>query len=232
MNQLLQSISHFDGDPNILPFSTIGDQIFQRPNFACGQIKRYHSFGNEIYKLALDTQYKNYMEIGTWCGLGTTKCFLDGIIMRNDNPTLYSYESNKQFYTITKKYWDKFFEIHHIHPSKFNLTHGSIVSYQELDDNYITDSGYDKQNYDYNADIKTAPIVQINHPVDVLCLDGGHFSTIVEWNKLKDSIKVIILDDTKTSQTRNILREIKQSNLWTTLYESHERNGELIAKKI
>lgn len=63
-------------------------------------------------------------------------------------------------------------------------------------------------------------------------LDGGHFSTIQEWNMYKDSIKVIILDDTKTSKTIKILDEIKSSNKWNIVYESDNRNGELIAEKI
>tara|TARA_B000000532_G_C18712703_1_gene338966 strand:- start:58 stop:213 length:156 start_codon:yes stop_codon:yes gene_type:complete len=48
----------------------------------------------------------------------------------------------------------------------------------------------------------------------------------------KNSIKVIILDDTKTSKTRKILDEIKYSNKWNIIYESDNRNGELIATKI
>ena len=38
MNSLETSMSHLDGDPSILPFSVIPNQIPGRPNFACGQI--------------------------------------------------------------------------------------------------------------------------------------------------------------------------------------------------
>lgn len=71
----------------------------------------------------------------------------------------------------------------------------------------------------------------VEDSVDVLCLDGGHFSTSIEWDMFKDEISVIILDDTKTSKTRNIVSEIQQSNKWLITYKSDFRNGELIAKK-
>jgi len=111
----------------------------------------------------------------------------------------------------------------------FSLRCGSLVSYDELDSNYITDSGDTKETYDYNQDIKSGETVNIEEDIDVLCLDGGHFSSSLEWDMFKDEIKVCILDDTKTSKTRIILNEIKtNSNIWSIVYQSNERNGEMI----
>ena len=39
-----------------------------------GQINRGTELGEMIYNLAQDTQYKNYVEIGTWNGEGSTQC--------------------------------------------------------------------------------------------------------------------------------------------------------------
>lgn len=230
-NQIIKSMQYINGDPAILPYSRT-TRTEKNPGIAMGQIKINTPFGNEINKLAKNTNYNTYLDIGSWCGLGTTKCLLDGIILRDDTSVLYSLESNRGFYNITNNYWSKYFEIYKINTDKFILKYGSLVSFEQLDSNYITDSGHTKNTYDYNLDIKSAPIIKIDTPIDVLCLDGGHFSTILEWNMYKNSIKVIILDDTKTSKTRKILDEIKYSNKWNIIYESDNRNGELIATKI
>ena len=53
----------------------------------CNESKHYTDFAHRSYNKNGDKEYKNYLEIGTWCGRGTTRCFLDGIIPRDDiNP--------------------------------------------------------------------------------------------------------------------------------------------------
>ena len=235
MNDFLTSLSYIDGDPEILPYSVIKDQDPGRPNYACGQIKINSTFGQKIFDISKNKRYKTYLEIGTWCGLGTTKCILDGLILRNNNQRdgskLVSIESNEKFYRITNQYWTKFFTVHKLDSNMFSLRCGSLVSYGQLDSNYITDSGDTKETYDYNQDIKSGENVNVEEDIDVLCLDGGHFSTTIEWDMYKGQISVIILDDTKTSKTRNIVAEIQNSNIWSISYMSDFRNGELIAQK-
>jgi hypothetical protein len=231
MNKLLKSMSFVDGDPDIIPYSIIQNQVYGRPNYACGQIKLNSEIGAKIFELSQDNNYKTYLEIGTWCGLGTTKCLLDGIILRKDDSKLISVESNSYFYAITKKYWKRFFSVHNLNEEKFKLLYGSLVKYEDLDDNYITDSGHDKATYDYNQDILIAPTVSIDENIDVLCLDGGHFSSMLEWNMFKHQAKIVILDDIKTSKIKSFIHEILDEPAWEILYQSNERNGGLIAKK-
>ena len=118
---LAQSMEFINGDPDILPYSLIRDQVSNRPSYAAGQIKKDSIFGKELHRLALNTKYKSYLDIGTWCGLGTTKCFLDGIITRQDDSCLYALETNKRFYDITNQYWNKYFEVYNIDKTKFRL---------------------------------------------------------------------------------------------------------------
>lgn len=234
MTELEKSISQFNGDPKILPFSkTVVTNSYwskKHPGYATGQITRNKTFGNEIYKVSKIQKYKTYLEVGTWCGLGTTKCLLDGIIVRDD-AKLISLESNRFFHETTNKYWSKYFDNYNIDKNKFKLYYGSLISYDGIQDDFITDGGQTKETYDYAQDVKNAPIITIDEKIDVLCLDGGHSTTYKEWNKFKDEIKMIILDDTKTSKTRVILTEIFNSPLWQVVYTSNDRNGELIAMK-
>jgi hypothetical protein len=232
MSDLLKSMSYVDGDPQILPYSAISNADFGRPSVACGQIKMDTDFGRALNLIASNDRYKTFLEVGTWCGLGSTKCLLDGIILRDDGAKLISLESNYKFYDITKKYWKKFFEVHGIEKDKFDIQYGSLVSYEELDENYVTDSGQTKSTYDYNQDIKNAPKITIEDRVDVLCLDGGHFSTSLEWDLFKETVKVVAIDDTSTSKTNMILQEIQQSEKWRVVYNSGKRNGEMIVEAI
>ena len=48
-----------------------------------GQINRGSLLGEHIFNLAKDPKIKNIIEIGTWNGLGTTKCIYDAIISSN-----------------------------------------------------------------------------------------------------------------------------------------------------
>jgi|6_EtaG_2_1085325.scaffolds.fasta_scaffold102905_2 hypothetical protein len=196
-----------------------------------GEVTHNTPLGKYIFDLAQQTHYKNFLEVGTLYGRGTTKCFLDAIMPRSDNARLTSIESNPTFFQITKEYWDKYFHYKKINPAKFNLIFGTMVTYEKLDDNYTTDSGHTKETYDYNADIKSAPLIKIEEEIDVLCLDGGHFSTIHEWNMFKNKIKAIVLDDTKTSKTKNILTEIHSDKTWDVILDSDFRNGQLVAIK-
>jgi len=196
-----------------------------------GEIVRGSPLGEIIFDIASQPQYKTFLEVGTLYGRGSTKCFLDAILARNDSAQLYSIESNPTFFQITKEYWEKYFHYKKIISNKFNLLFGTMVTYEELDDNYVTDSGHTKETYDYNSDIKSAPFIEIKEEIDVLCLDGGHFSTIQEWEMFKDKIKVIILDDTNTSKATNILKEIQGDKTWNIIHDGNIRNGELVAAK-
>ena len=211
--------------------NSLEERIREKKGLSTGDVLRGTQFGDFIFSIACDKEYKNYLEIGPCCGRGTTKCFLDGIIPRKDEASLQSIESNVTFYNITQNYWIRYFEYKTIDPKKLNLILGTLIPYEELDDNYITDGGETKTNYDYNIDIKSAPLIKIEKTVDVLCLDGGHFSTLPEWELFKDQIKVIILDDTNTSKSRKIADEINSNNMWNVIYAGSGRNGELIAKK-
>ena len=52
-------------------------------------------FSECIEKYASDCSFKNYLEIGTWNGLGSTKAFNNGFIKRIDDYKFYSLECNK-----------------------------------------------------------------------------------------------------------------------------------------
>lgn len=52
-----------------------------------GQITLESDMGSFIYKIAANDNYKTFLEIGTWNGLGSTKCFIEGF--KIDKPNLF-----------------------------------------------------------------------------------------------------------------------------------------------
>jgi hypothetical protein len=68
--------------------------------------------------------------------------------------------------------------------------------------------------------------------IDLLILDGGEFSSLSEYNKLKDRTKYIILDDTNTIKNNKVADIIRKNNDYKIIADSNSRNGYLIAKKI
>lgn len=216
---LLDSMNYVDGVPEIL------EVVGNRP----GHVKRKTPFGEAIFDLASNNDMETFVEIGPMEGLGTTKCLLDGLMLRSDRSKLISLETNAGFAHLTERYWHHYFDMYTVDPSKLIVLHGGLVRYEEICTTKVTDSGHTIETYPYNQDLLSAPHITLDIPVDVLCLDGGHFTTEIEWNMFKDEIKAIILDDTETSKTREILEEIEFGDEWDIIYESGLRNGELIA---
>jgi hypothetical protein len=187
-----------------------------------GQINRGTLFAETIFKLALINEFKDYVEIGTWNGQGSTRCFMDGILMRKDAPCLWTLEANKKFYIQACLYWSFKLAIYRL-LNKYNnsfpqlkLIHGRIIELDELPPiNEIQNfSSFSKKHFLlwYKQDIMSYKscsnvLDQLPRHIDVLLLDGGEYSTYAEFRKLKDRTDVILLDDTETYKCGKIKSE-------------------------
>lgn len=195
-----------------------------------GQINRGSELGEIIYSYAKNIDYKNYLEIGTWNGQGSTKCFIDGLLTRSDDYSFISIESSILFYQQAISYYSNT----NILSNKIKILHGRIVNNEDLIETNI--SGYKKQwlqedlqNYSTCKNIWS----DINRKYDVVLLDGGEFSTFNEFNKLKNLTKILILDDTKEIKNKEVVMYLKnKSHEWNVLIESNIRNGYAIYERI
>ena len=61
-----------------------------------GQINMDTSIGKMLYAFAQDDNITNILEIGTWNGLGSTKCIVSGLQNRKTPYTFYSLECNEE----------------------------------------------------------------------------------------------------------------------------------------
>lgn len=203
-----------------------------------GQINKGSQLGDIIYDMCKQDDIKTIVEIGTWNGMGTTKCIYDSIIENNKmDYSVYSLESNSIFYNQAICNLPKI--------ENFNIILGRIVEVGELinidecDDKFFQPISHkeivkgwlvdDLRNYE---DVKNV-LDQMPDKIDLLILDGGEFSSLAEFNKLKDRSTYFILDDTlliKNNEVANIMRN--DSNYDILNDNTSDRNGFLISKKI
>jgi hypothetical protein len=118
--------------------------------------------------------------------------------------------------------------------SFFDVIFGSLVSIDDLDRSNLTHTEelWLKQDEIW---ILGSPYVFNSLPqnLDLLILDGGEFSTLAEFKLLKDRVSHwIILDDTNTRKCAQILKTIESEGEFLLVYQSQERNGTAILKRI
>lgn len=204
-----------------------------------GQVNRGSKLGEIIYNLCLQDDVKNIVEIGTWNGMGSTKCIYDAIFEKKGEYLVYSLECNIEFYNIALINYKNLPKL-----DNFNIILGTIISPEEnkdpinsYDDIFFNQYSRDIQNSWYIQDLencKKVPNVLSIMPdsIDLLILDGGEFSSLSEYQKLKDRVKYLILDDTNMIKNYEVSNIIRSDKNYEVIFDSNDRNGFLIAKKL
>tara|TARA_Y100001960_G_C14718523_1_gene851091 strand:+ start:395 stop:1852 length:1458 start_codon:yes stop_codon:yes gene_type:complete len=188
-----------------------------------GQILENTKFATSIGAVINKYKPEYILEIGTWKGLGSTKVILDSIIKANYDPDFISLESNLNFYNAAKE------NLNH-YKNKVKLVYGRIIEL-EIYSKYVTQLNLsDEHKLWMKDDLKNyneCPNVSklLPNEIDFLLLDGGEFSTYLEWEMLKDRSKIVALDDTKVEKTKKIMNELIADSNYESLYKSDERNG-------
>jgi hypothetical protein len=182
----------------------------------------------EIIKNVINTYKPNIiLEIGTWKGLGSTKCIIDSI---TDNVSFLSLETNKSFYDIATENLKGY-------ENKVKLIYGRIVEKDEIL-NFVRTINLNRWEEQWlredleNVDKCENILNEIPEKIDLLLLDGGEFSTYSEWLKLKDRSTIIMLDDTTVTKCKKINDELKSSENYTLIFETLEGHGFSVFKKI
>jgi len=207
-----------------------------------GQVNRGSFFGEQVYKLASNPAFMNYVEIGTWNGEGSTKCFMDAILMRLDESCLYSLEANSEFYQQASNFWSSKMLTLRIPYEKLHLLYGRIIEVEDLvpeeevrshkifnEHPWLTWRERNIKEYNQCKNV----IDQLPDEIDVLFLDGGQFSTPAEWDKLKERTKIVLLDDTNTYKTEKIRKQIlNDADNWEVIFDiNQDRHGIFMAAR-
>jgi hypothetical protein len=208
-----------------------------------GQINRGTTTGEFIYNLCLKEDIQTVVEIGTWNGMGSTKCVADALLQRFDDSKLISLETSKKMYDLAKTYWDqKLISYNSFMKEKLHLIHGRIIEKEELLSleelrtypNYILDwETWHKEDVS-NMELCQNVLNIIPLEIDLLLLDGGEFSTLSEFKKLKDRARYILCDDTRTAKCIKVVEELKKDTNFEMMFDNQtdDRNGFTAFKRI
>jgi len=197
-----------------------------------GQINPDSSFGKAIINIASNDKYSTFLDVGTWNGMGTTKCLVNATINR-PNIMIYSVEANTNMFNEALRNWSNL-------PSNLKLLHGRICNSMMSYDEIITSPKfkdieqhfllhYGQECYDFT----NSPIVSLPEEIDVVILDGGEFCGQGDFlASLELNPKIIALDDTKCMKNnRNLDALLNDSKRWECLQISDDRNGWAIFKR-
>jgi hypothetical protein len=197
-----------------------------------GQININNQIGKLLYHIAKSDSNSNFLEIGTWNGLGSTKCIVEGLIARKTPYKFYSLECNSEKRDLASKYYSSYPDVQILSEVLLNEMPNDIYEiFPELKDS-PTFQYWNKVDFDNMKDkplfLKRESLPQI---FDLVLLDGGEFTTWYEYLQIKDRCKYLALDDTKASKCKRIREEILTDSNWTVLLDSDERNGTMVAIK-
>lgn len=194
-----------------------------------GQINLGTRVGNLIKIFAAESNFKTFLEVGTWNGLGTTRCFIEGLKNRTDSYKFYSLECNAEKSILAAQLYANIPNAH--------ILNETLIGVDDIKDaNTIFPNLIEKwhridmdnlkvcKNFFDRSDLPTT--------FDVILLDGGEYTTYFEFLKIKNKCRVLMLDDTKTDKCTKIVEILKADKDWRMLYEDHERNGFCIFEKM
>lgn len=203
-----------------------------------GQITVDTEMGSFLCELASDLSYHRFLEIGTWNGLGSTKCFHEGFLKRlstvNDFFFLDSLEVNIEKCEVARKFYNDFPEIriHNMTLLDNPPTWEDIV--KELGQKW-SDSQRETFHTYFQVDMDNLVQCQVFHPAherengflyDVILLDGSELLSYLEFVKICDWTKIIILDDCTCPKNMKVYNELIGDANWKLLRQNmEERNG-------
>jgi len=189
-------------------------------------------FSVDIETYAANPNYKTFLEIGTWNGLGSTKAFSNGFKDRTDDYVFYSLECNKDKSEDAAKLYRNNQKIHILNEVLWNEQPSDFYDIfpqcrtDELFRHWNEVDIVNMKRCNLFLDRKNLPDI-----FDVVLLDGGEFTTYYDFQVLKNRCKILMLDDINVDKCKLIVREIVSDPTWKIVKQLDVRNGYLIAEK-
>jgi hypothetical protein len=174
----------------------------------------------------LAVQARTIVEIGTWFGGGSTECLKGGLIL--DDQEFLSIDCALDKVEAARKRHDD---------NRIAIMHGTIV----LPGEFPMFVGHPSARFeDYYEPEKqsnaSAPYIMDKIPshIDLLLLDGGEWTSAVEFRKLHDRCKIIALDDTHPDKSiKNVESRLALIEMgWKPIMDRQsDRNGWCVFKR-
>jgi hypothetical protein len=196
-------------------------------NHILGQIHPRTSEGVFIQDLLgqhAGASIKNVVEIGTWNGLGSTLCILNGLFLHQDIP-FYSLECCKE---------KQLTAVENLENNITNSTHllwGTVVDVDRIQSEdylkYFTSINKEWYEVDLKNCLETPNVLSaLPAEIDFLLLDGGEYTSLNEFEILfPRCTQYILLDDTYISKCQEVENRLQSNTSWKRIFHSEERNG-------
>ena len=195
-------------------------------NSQTGQITETTEAGKFIIDLIQNNNIKNILEIGTWNGLGSTKCILKGLKDKSYEKFT-SIECNRAKVEVAKDNLKSY-----LNERDFILW-GSIISSEDIINEEtifpeLSDPEFKRWHKIDVDNIKESPILEEvkKSKLDFVLFDGGEFTTYYEFQEIfKMCDKYILMDDVNTCKCKKIREILTQDDNWNEIFYTNERNG-------
>jgi hypothetical protein len=187
-----------------------------------GQMSLNSEVGRMLHAICSLAENKTIVEIGTWNGLGSSKLIAKGVLAGKTQAQVFGLEIDEKRYKQSIKNLRKY--------TFFNVIYGRILELEDLNYDNLNFSEREWIKLDSKNLVKAKYVLeQLPKQIDVLLLDGGEFSSKMEFEVLQDrGIKWLILDDVNVRKNKLVLIEAVNSGKFRQIWKSDERNGTAI----
>jgi hypothetical protein len=188
-----------------------------------GQVAPGSVLGNFLMKVAKNTDYTKYLEIGTWSGMGSTRCLHLGFLERTTPFVFKSLECNKEKCEMAALHYKDYPSVQILNSTVVRAS--DIPSTDELK-LMFNDLVEDWHKIDME-NLATCSFLE-ERDFEVVLLDGGEYTTYFEYKELVKSptLRMIICDDMNTNKCKKVYEELFASSEWKIIeYHPIDRNG-------
>jgi hypothetical protein len=201
-----------------------------------GQITPEEYSGEVLIRYVKDSKLNTILDIGTWNGLGSTRCFLLALA-GNTTTRLISLESNKD------KHQAALSNLHDLLTDRTEIVWGTLLRPEDIPNTELarvfpditTNSEFARWHSIDIENMKLAPYIFDTLPktIDFVLFDGGEFTTYFEFQRLfPRCTRFIALDDVNVSKCSNIRNILRSNREWREVEYTSGRNGFSLFKKI
>ena len=192
---------------------------------------------NPAFLIMYDFAKQNFcnvaVDIGTFTGMGSLRAMINGFLQKNDrsNLKIYSFESNKKrAIEALQRYKSGPFDMSFLEVHIGKISENGFLTIEQAMKHPQYEgikglTGYyaeEKEVYDlapYVGDV-------LPNSIDLVCMDGGEFSSPGDWATIKPKFpKMIVLDDIGVFKNFFINEELQQNPLYKCIFMAPIRNG-------
>ncbi len=188
-----------------------------------GQINSESMLGQKMINYIHSFNCKKIVEIGTWNGLGSTKCIVNAI-KDKDDISFISLECNKEKVEFAKSLYTDISNVKILNSRVIK----EIPTIEDMESIFPILKENEQMRYWNTVDLenlKNCDYIELEN-IDFLLLDGGEFLTYYEFIELKNKCNIIILDDTNTHKNKLVRELLLASSDFKCLDDyPNDRNG-------